>query len=164
MQNKTLLAKIVSVVALLCLALAMTFGLVACGNNEKQLTKDDKVVASVVLSGDKFQVTYVDGTKSEYALSSVKDVKVLDNGQTEITYADGTKVNVGDANCNHNYSDSTVIKPASCCEEGVAVKACATCGSVALEVVEKDPTIHGVWSVEPSVQEGALTLNVNDHS
>jgi hypothetical protein len=162
MQNKTLLAKIVSVVALLCLALAMTFGLVACGNNEKQLTKDDKVVASVVLSGDKFQVTYVDGTKTDYALSSVKDVKVLDNGQTEVTYADGTKVNVGDANCNHNYSDSTVIKPASCCEEGVAVKACATCGSVALEVVEKDPTIHGVWSVEPSVQEGALTLNVNE--
>lgn len=162
MQNKTLLAKIVSVVALLCLALAMTFGLVACGNNEKQLTKDDKVVASVVLSGDKFQVTYVDGTKSEYAAGSVKDVKVLENGQTEITYADGTKATVGDANCNHAFTASVDVKPASCCEKGVKIQVCEKCGFVESIEVEKDPTVHGEWVLTSEIEYGELEYDVDE--
>lgn len=161
MQNKTLLAKIVGVVALVCLALAMSFGLVAC-NNDKQLTKDDKVVASVVLSGDKFQVTYVDGTTSEYAAGSVKDVKVLENGQTEITYADGTKATVGDANCNHAFTASADVKPASCCEKGVKIQVCEKCGFVESEEVDIDPTVHGEWVLMTEIEYGELEQYVDE--
>ena len=241
MQNKTLLAKIVGLVAVVCLALAMTFGLVACGDaTVKNITQDGnvitveltdgktseikldgvkdakvengklvltyadgktaefaldvadlstgvnedgdteivltfnngrmskitlgKVVADAAFEDGAFTVTYSDGTTAEYAIGTVVDVEVLADGQTKITYADGTEAVIGEANCDHAFTASADIKPASCCEKGVAIQVCEKCGFVESIEVDKDPTVHGKWELTSEIEHGALNYDVNEET
>ncbi|MBO4251784.1 MAG: hypothetical protein J5911_03875 [Clostridia bacterium] len=123
-----------------------------------------KVVEDITFNGNQIVVTYTNGTQIEYGVDGVVDVNELDNGQTEIIYADGSVVTIGDADCDHDFGDLTVIKPASCCEEGFAIMACSECGYVQFVEIEKDPEVHGKWVIEPEIVEGEIELTVNNNT
>ena len=122
-----------------------------------------KTVADVkTLEDGSFEFTYTDGSKKVLGTNSVVSVEELENGQTKITYADGTEVVTGDAACNHRFTASAEIKPASCCEKGVAIQVCEDCGYVESIEVEKNPDVHGEWTLYWEVQYGELEYDVDE--
>ena len=157
MQNKTLLKKLVGLTAVVCLALAMVFGLVGCGESEP-------TVKQTSVQGNKIVVELTDGTKTEYSIDGITDVKTAENGKVVLTYANGSKVTMNYGACsNHDFTSSATVRPASCSEEGVAIKVCKNCGFVESVDLPKDPDVHGKWVFATDIFEGDLEREETDN-
>ena len=121
--NKSLLKKIVGLLSVLCLAVVMAFGLVACGG---------KTIASTTINAQgHLIVTYSDNTTEDLGLV------VGQNGVDNVGLKDG---------CTHVFAEHTV-KYANCSEEGIVLKVCTLCKGQVIGTTAKDATVHGSYEV-----------------
>ena len=122
--NKSLLKKIVGLLSVLCLAVVMAFGLVACGG---------KTIASTTINAQgHLIVTYSDNSTADLGLV------VGQNGVDNVGLKDG---------CTHAFVEHTV-KYANCSEEGIVLKVCTLCKGQAIGTTAKNPEVHGSYEVE----------------
>ena len=122
--NKSLLKKIVGLLSVLCLAVVMAFGLVACGG---------KTIASTTINAQgHLIVTYSDNSTEDLGLV------VGQNGVDNVGLKDG---------CTHAFVEHTV-KYANCSEEGIVLKVCTLCKGQVIGTTAKDPKAHGSYEVE----------------
>ena len=122
--NKSLLKKIVGLLSVLCLAVVMAFGLVACGG---------KTIASTTINAQgHLIVTYSDNSTEDLGLV------VGQNGVDNVGLKDG---------CTHAFVEHTV-KYANCSEEGIVLKVCTLCKGQVIGTTAKNPELHGSYEVK----------------
>ncbi len=128
--NKSLLKKIVGLLSVLCLAVVMAFGLVACGG---------KTIASTTINAQgHLIVTYSDNSTEDLGLV------VGQNGVDNVGLKDG---------CTHVFAEHT-LKYANCSEEGLLLKVCIKCKGQEVGTTAKNDQ-HGTTEVK--AVNGVLT-------
>ncbi len=129
--NKSLLKKIVGLLSVLCLALVMAFGLVACGGKT--------IVSTTIDAQGHLIVTYSDNSTDDLGLVVGKD------GVDNVGLKDG---------CTHAFVEHTV-KYANCSEEGIVLKVCTLCKGQVVGTTAKNPAVHGSYEVVVADVAGA---------
>lgn len=104
---------------------------------------------------------FADGTEKEVALEKVV-AKVEKQGENaiKVTYTDGSTETLDYSSaeeCDHEFGNAAVVKPASCQEEGLSIRVCKNCGYVESVIIAKDTNVHGTWVFDATVTPGTLT-------
>lgn len=108
---------------------------------------------------------FADGTEKEVALEKVV-AKVEKQGENaiKVTYTDGSTETLDYSSaeeCDHEFGNAAVVKPASCQEEGLSIRVCKNCGYVESVIIAKDTNVHGTWVFDATVTPGTLIRHEN---